>query len=155
MLREDAKKKLNMTNKVKYESWCDWTFSQKSGKVSALIFWENPIWGFLKNRARWNSDRWDSVGNYILSGRCTEGGALCAGNAKGRSAMLGLRGKAHYRVKGETPCPVIWCLRQVVLGIIWRIVLPKIIFGNDRHMKKACGMQEADNGKTTEKGRMG
>ena len=23
------------------------------------------------------------------------------------SSMLGLRGKAHYRVKGETPCPVI------------------------------------------------
>ena len=65
------------------------------------------------------------------------------------------RRQAHYRVKGETPCPVIWCLRQVVLGIIWRIVLPKIIFGNDRHMKKACETQEADNGKTTEKGRMG
>ena len=41
------------------------------------------------------------------------------------------------------------------MGIIWRIVLPKIVFGNDRHMKKACGMQEADNGKTTEEGRMG
>lgn len=25
----------------------------------------------------------------------------------GGSSMLGLRGKAHYRVKGETPCPVI------------------------------------------------
>ena len=71
------------------------------------------------------------------------------------SSMLGLRGKAHYRVKGETPCPVIWCLRQVVLGIIWRIVLPKIIFGIDRHMKKTCETQEADNGKTTEEGRMG
>ena len=77
------------------------------------------------------------------------------GMQRGGSSMLGLRGKAHYRVKGETPCPVIWCLRQVVLGIIWRIVLPKIIFVNDRHMKKACETQEADNGKTTEKGRMG
>ena len=77
------------------------------------------------------------------------------GMQRGGSSMLGLRGKAHYRVKGETHCPVIWRLRQVVLGIIWRIVLPKIVFGNDRHMKKACGMQEADNGKTTEEGRMG
>ena len=77
------------------------------------------------------------------------------GMQRGGSSMLGLRGKAHYRVKGETPCPVIWCLRQVILGIIWRIVLPKIIFGDDRHMKKACETQEADNGKTTEKGRMG
>ena len=44
------------------------------------------------------------------------------GMQRGGSSMLGLRGKAHYRVKGETP---------------WRIVLPKIIFGNDRHMKKS------------------
>ena len=28
----------NMTDKVKYESRCNWTFSQKSDKVSALIF---------------------------------------------------------------------------------------------------------------------
>ena len=39
------------------------------------------------------------------------------GMQRGGSSMLGLRGKAHYRVKGET--------------------------------------QEADNGKTTDKGRMG
>ena len=58
------------------------------------------------------------------------------GMQRGGSSMLGLRGKARYRVKGETPCPVIWCLRQVVLGIIWRIVLPKTILSNDRHMKK-------------------
>ena len=77
------------------------------------------------------------------------------GMQRGGSPMLGLRGKAHYRVKGETPCPVIWCLRQVVLGIIWRIVLPKIIFGNDRHMKKVCETQEADNEKTTEETKMG
>lgn len=42
------------------------------------------------------------------------------GMQRGGSSMLGLRGKAHYRVKGETHCPVIWRLRQVVLGIIWR-----------------------------------
>ena len=29
------------------------------------------------------------------------------GMQRGGSSMLGLRGKAHYRVKGETPCPVI------------------------------------------------
>lgn len=29
------------------------------------------------------------------------------GMQRGGSPMLGLRGKAHYRVKGETPCPVI------------------------------------------------
>ena len=33
---------------------------------------------------------------------------LCAQIAKSGSILLGLRGKAHYRVKGETPCPVIW-----------------------------------------------
>ena len=27
------------------------------------------------------------------------------GMQRGGSSMLGLRGKAHYRVKGETPCP--------------------------------------------------
>ena len=112
-------------------------FPQKVTKCRLLFFEKIRFKDFWKNGRDGNSDRWDSVGNFILSGGCTEGGALCAGNAKGRSSMLGLRGKAHYRVKGETPCPVIWCLRQVVLGIIWRIVLPKIIFGNDRHMKKS------------------
>ena len=29
------------------------------------------------------------------------------GMQRGGSSMLGLRGKAHYRVKGETHCPVI------------------------------------------------
>ena len=38
MLREDAKKKLNMTGEVKYESRCNLDFFQKSDKVSALIF---------------------------------------------------------------------------------------------------------------------
>lgn len=29
---------MNMTDKVKYESRCIWTFSKKSNKVSDLIF---------------------------------------------------------------------------------------------------------------------
>ena len=132
-----CKEKLNMTDKVKYESRCNWTFSKKETKYRLLFFEKIRFEDFWKTGRNENSDRWDSVWISILSGGCTEGGALCSGNAKGRSSMLGLRGKAHYRVKGETPCPVIWCLRQVVLGIIWRIVLPKIIFGDDRHMKKS------------------
>lgn len=47
------------------------------------------------------------------------------GMQRGGSSMLGLRGKAHYRVKGETHCPVIWRLRQVILGIIWRNCVTK------------------------------
>ena len=39
------------------------------------------------------------------------------GMQRGGSSMLGLRGKAHYRVKGETPCPGrVDALRQLVLG---------------------------------------
>ena len=95
-------------------------FPQKVTKCRLLFFEKIRFEDFCKTGRNGNSGRWDSSRNYILSGGCAEGGALCAGNAKGRSSMLGLRGKAHYRVKGETHCPVIWRLRQVVLGIIWR-----------------------------------
>lgn len=155
MLREDEKKNWIWPIRSNMRADAIGLFSKKVTKCRLFFFEKIRFEDFWKTGRDGNSDRWDSVGNYILSGGCTEGGALCAGNAKGRSSMLGLRGKAHYRVKGETPCPVIWCLRQVVLGIIWRIVLPKIIFGIDRHMKKTCETQEADNGKTTDKGRMG
>ena len=155
MLRGDVKKNWIWPIRSNMRADAIGLFPKKVTKCRLLFFEKIRFEDFWITGRDGNSDRWDRVRNYILSGRCTEGGALCAGNAKGRSSMLGLRGKAHYRVKGETPCPVIWCLRQVVLGIIWRIVLPKIVFGNDRHMKKACGMQEADNGKTTEEGRMG
>jgi len=33
--------------------------------------------------------------------------ALCGGNAKGGSVFAGVKGQSPYRVKGETPCPVI------------------------------------------------
>ena len=82
-------------------------FPKKVTKCRLLFFEKIRFEDFCKTGRNGNSGRWDSSRNYILSGGCAEGGALWAGNAKGRSSMLGLRGKAHYRVKGETPCPVI------------------------------------------------
>ena len=83
MLREDAKKKLNMTDKVKFESRCEWTFFKKVTKCRLLFFEKIRFEDFCKTGRNGNSGRWDSSRNYILSGGCAEGGALCAGNAKG------------------------------------------------------------------------
>lgn len=44
---------------------------------------------------------------FILSGWSTEAQPFVAGMQRGGSSLLGLRGNAHYRVKGETHCPVI------------------------------------------------
>lgn len=95
MLREDVKKKLNMTDKVKYESWCDWTFSQKSNKVSALIFWKNPIWGFLKNRARWKFWQMGQWRNFHFVRRVYRGRSPLCRECKGV--------QLHARVKGQSP----------------------------------------------------
>ena len=94
-----------MTDKVRCKSRCDWTFSKEVTKCRLLFFEKIRFEDFWKTGRNENSDRWDRVRNYILSGGCTEGGALCAGNAKGRQLHAGVKGQSPLSGQGWNALP--------------------------------------------------
>ena len=100
-----CKEKLNMTDKVKYESWCDWTFSPKSDKVSALIFWENPIWGFLKNRARWKFWQMGQCQKLHFVRRVYRGQSPLCRECKGAQLHAGVKGQSPLSGQGWNALP--------------------------------------------------
>lgn len=107
MLREDAKKKLNMTGEVKYESRCNLDFFQKVTKCRLLFLSKSDLRIFEKpGETKILTDGTVAEISFCPAG-VQRAEPFVQGMQRGGSSMLGLRGKAHYRVKGETPCPVI------------------------------------------------
>ena len=77
-----------------------WTFFKKVTKCRLLFLSKSDLRIFEKTGRNGNSGRWDSSRNYILSGGCAEGGALCAGNAKGRQLHAGVKGQSPLSGQG-------------------------------------------------------
>lgn len=80
-------------------------FPKKVTKCRLFFFEKIRFEDFWKTGRNENSDRGDSVRIFILSGRCTEGGALCEGNAKGRQLHAGVKGQSPLSGQGWNALP--------------------------------------------------
>ena len=80
-------------------------FFQKSDKVSALIFWENPIWGFLKYRAKREFWQMGQCRNFHFVRRVYRGRSPLCRECKGAQLHAGVKGQSPLSGQGWNALP--------------------------------------------------
>ena len=77
-----------------------WTFFKKVTKCRLLFLSKSDLRIFEKPGETKILTDGTVAEIFILSGGCTEGGALCAGNAKGRQLHAGVKGQSPLSGQG-------------------------------------------------------